>query len=46
MKRKGKNKMDQIFYNGKIITMEKANAAEEMKDAPEAVLVRDGQIFR
>lgn len=38
--------MDQIFYNGKIITMEKANAAEEMKDAPEAVLVRNGQIFK
>lgn len=33
--------MEQIYYNGKIITMEKRDAAEELEQAPEAVLVRD-----
>lgn len=36
--------MERIFYNGRIITMEKANAKQELAEAPEAVLVRDGLI--
>lgn len=36
--------MDQIFYNGKIITMDKNDVKEEVASAPEAVLVRDGLI--
>lgn len=36
--------MEQIFYNGKIITMEPSNAEEEKAKAPEAVLVKDGII--
>ncbi len=36
--------MEQIFYNGKIITMEKQDAEEELAEAVEAVLVRDGLI--
>lgn len=36
--------MEQIFYNGKIITMEKRDAQEELAEAPGAVLVRDGLI--
>lgn len=37
--------LEQIFYNGKIITMSKRTATEELKNAPEAVLVRDGVII-
>ena len=37
--------MEQIFYNGKIITMTEKTAVEELKKAPEAVLVRDGMII-
>lgn len=36
--------MERIFYNGRIITMEKKTAEEELTEAPEAVLVRDGLI--
>lgn len=36
--------MERVFYNGRIITMEKENAQEELTKAPEAVLVRDGLI--
>ena len=36
--------MERIFYNGRIITMEKESAQEELAEAPEAVLVRDGLI--
>ncbi|MDE6016329.1 MAG: amidohydrolase [Acetatifactor sp.] len=36
--------MERIFYNGRIITMEKESAEEELAEAPEAVLVRDGLI--
>lgn len=36
--------MERIFYNGRIITMEKKTAEEELAEAPEAVLVRDGLI--
>ncbi len=36
--------MEQIFYNGKIITMAKATGEEELKTTPEAVLVRDERI--
>lgn len=36
--------MERIFYNGRIITMEKETAQEELTEAPEAVLVRDGLI--
>ena len=38
--------MDQIFYNGKIITMEHNNAEMELACSPEAVLVRDKRIFK
>ncbi len=36
--------MERIFYNGRIITMARENAQEELAEAPEAVLVRDGLI--
>ncbi len=36
--------MERIFYNGRIITMARENAGEELAKAPEAVLVRDGLI--
>ncbi|MDE7271238.1 MAG: amidohydrolase [Acetatifactor sp.] len=36
--------MERIFYNGRIITMENETAEEELAEAPEAVLVRDGLI--
>lgn len=36
--------MEKVFYNGKIITMCCADAAEENRKATEAVLVRDGRI--
>lgn len=36
--------MEQIFYNGRIITMERENAEGELSGAPEAVLVRDNLI--
>ncbi len=38
--------MDQIFYNGKIITMEHNNAEKELVCMPEAVLVRDDLIYK
>lgn len=36
--------MEQIFYNGKIITMKEVSAKEALSKAPDAVLVRDGII--
>lgn len=36
--------MDQVFYNGKIITMDKNDLKEELAGTPEAVLVRDDLI--
>jgi len=36
--------MDQIFYNGKIITMCASDEVQERNIEPEAVLVRDGKI--
>ncbi len=36
--------MERIFYNGKILTMAGADCAEEIRNAPEAVLVKDGVI--
>lgn len=36
--------MERIFYNGKILTMTGKDGADEMRNAPEAVLVRDGVI--
>ena len=36
--------MEQIFYNGKIITMESANIEEEIANRPEAILVKNGII--
>lgn len=36
--------MEQIFYNGKIITMTKENAREELETAPEAVWVQGERI--
>lgn len=38
--------MEQIFYNGKIITMKEINTQETLNKAPEAVLIRDGIIIR
>lgn len=37
-------KMERIYYNGSIITMERSNAQEEIEKAPEAVWVKDGLI--
>ena len=42
---RGRKIVEQIFYNGSIITMSMKTAAEELKKAPEAVLVRDGVII-
>ena len=36
--------MEQIYFNGKIITMNAANEHEEKLNEPEAVLVKDGMI--
>lgn len=36
--------MEQIFYNGKIITMKEVSTKEALSKAPDAVLVRDGII--
>lgn len=36
--------MEQIYYNGKILTMEESTAEEALSKAPEAVLVKDGVI--
>lgn len=36
--------MEQIFYNGKILTMAKKSRSEELHSTPEAILVRDGLI--
>ena len=36
--------MDRIYYNGTILTMRCASAAEELRQSPHAVLVRDGLI--
>ncbi len=36
--------MEQIFYNGKILTMGKNNEKEEISKAPEAVWIKDGII--
>lgn len=38
--------MDQIFYNGKIITMKETNAQETIDRAPEAVLIKNGIIIQ
>lgn len=38
--------MDKIFYNGKIITLEYKDEAEEKDNACEALLVRDEKIFK
>lgn len=36
--------MEQIYYNGTIVTMDRSNALEEIENAPEAVWVKDGLI--
>lgn len=36
--------MDQIYYNGKIITMNASDEIQERRMEPQAVLVRDGKI--
>lgn len=36
--------MEEIYYNGKIITMEESNAESAIKNAPEAILVENGRI--
>lgn len=36
--------MEQIFYNGKILTMDKDSGEEELAEAVEAVWVKDGKI--
>ncbi len=36
--------MSKLYFNGKIVTMEGADAAEMLANAPEAVLVKDGKI--
>lgn len=36
--------MEQIFYNGKIITMCAVDEAQERSIEPEAVLIEDGKI--
>lgn len=38
--------MEQIFYNGKIITMTKKDTEEELSSAPEAILIKDGVIIK
>lgn len=36
--------MERLFYNGKIVTMTGSDCADELRHAPEAVLVKDGLI--
>lgn len=36
--------MEQIYYNGTIVTMKGRSAQEEIESAPEAVWVKDGLI--
>lgn len=36
--------MEQIYYNGRILTMEEKTAEDAVSKAPEAVLIRDGVI--
>lgn len=36
--------MKQLFYNGKIITMDAVNTSEEHRKEPEAILIKDGII--
>lgn len=36
--------MERIFYNGKILTMTGKDCADDLRNAPEAVLIRDGVI--
>jgi len=38
--------MDKVFYNGSIITMAYKNESEEIDNSCEAVLVRDGKIYK
>lgn len=38
--------MEQIYYNGNILTMSAKDEYEELKNRPEAVLVRDGVIVK
>lgn len=38
--------MEQIFYNGKIITMKESNAQEALNRVPEAVLIKNGIIIQ
>jgi len=38
--------VEQIFYNGKIITMKESNAQEALDRAPEAVLIKNGIIIQ
>lgn len=38
--------MEQIFYNGKIITMKETNSQETLDRAPEAVLIKNGIIIQ
>ena len=36
--------MDQIFYNGKIITMNATDEVQERRTEPQAILIREGKI--